>query len=59
MVKLTDLLILLAAVTFVVGVVLKLLEIELLGMIPIAYWRFAVACLTFSIALSLRDLAKK
>ena len=50
-----DVLILLAAVTFVVGIFLRLLNVTLIGMTPVNYWRFTIGCLAFAIALSLRD----
>ena len=56
---LVDGLILMAAVTFVVGVFLKLLDARLMGMLPVNFWRFAIGCLAFAIALSVRDSSKK
>ena len=57
--SIVDILILLAAVSFVAGVFLKVLDTSLMGMVPLAYWRFTMGCLGFAIALSLRDLAQK
>ena len=54
-----DVLILMAAVTFIIGVFLKLLETSLMGMLPVNYWRFSIGCLAFAIALSLRDSSRK
>ena len=56
---LVDGLILMAAVTFIVGVFLKLLDTSLMGMLPVNYWRFAIGCLAFAIALSVREPSKK
>ncbi len=57
--SLVDSLILMAAVTFIIGVFLKLLETSLMGMLPVNYWRFSIGCLAFAIALSLRDSSRK
>ena len=54
-----DILILMAAVTFVVGVFLRVVDTHLMGMFPLHYWRFTIGCLAFAIALSLRDLSGK
>ena len=54
-----DVLILMAAITFVIGVSLRLLDRHLIGMFPLHYWRFTIGCLAFAIALSLRDLLNK
>ena len=52
-----DILALMAFVTFVVGVFLRLLDASLMGMVPVHYWRFTIACLGFAMTLALRDLA--
>ena len=57
--SIVDALILMAVLTFVVGVFLRLLDTTLMGMFPVHYWRFAIGCLAFAIALSLRELSKK
>jgi len=57
--SMVDVLVLLATVSFAVGVILKLLDASLMGMIPVAYWRFTMGCLAFAITLLLRDLARK
>ena len=54
-----DVLILMAAATFVVGVLLRILDTHLMGMFPLHYWRFTMGCLAFAIALSLRELLNK
>ena len=55
-----DVLILMAAVTFVIGVFLRVMGITgLMGMFPLHYWRFTIGCLAFAIALSLRDLSSR
>lgn len=55
-----DLFMVIAFVAFMVGVVTKLLVISPIfwGITPIQLFNGALMCLLFSIALSLRDLAK-
>ena len=54
-----DVLILMAAVTFIIGAFLRIMDTSLMGMIPVHYWRFTIGCLAFAIALSLRDLSSR
>jgi len=56
-----DLFIAIAFVSFMVGVVLRLLEIKKIfwGITTAGILRFSVMCLLFSIALSLLDLSHK
>ena len=57
--SIVDGLILMAAVTFVVGTVLKVADTHWMGMLPVNFWRFTIGCLAFAIALSVRELSKK
>jgi len=54
-----DVLILMAAIAFALGVFLRIFDTLLIGMPPLYYWRFAIGCLAFAIALSLRGLLDK
>ncbi len=56
-----DLFIAIAFVSFMIGLVLRLLEIKkaFWGITTIGILRFSVMCLLFSIALSLLDLSHK
>jgi hypothetical protein len=60
---LVTLLILIAAASFVVGIIIKLAGIAVLfgNVEPVVLWRFTIGCLGFAIALTLiqiRNLAK-
>lgn len=56
--KLSEILILMGGIAFLVGVLLKITAQTIL-FLPIAYWRFAMGCFALSVALSLHKIAEK
>ncbi len=56
--QMTEMLILLGAVSFAVGVFLKIAGQDVLFE-PLVYWRFSIGCLALAIAVLLQRIADK
>ena len=56
--QISEVLILMGGLAFVVGVLLKISGQEILFH-PLVYWRFAMGCLALSMALLLQKIANK